>query len=93
MGAPIVKSVEIIEQKIVDDLLTKEFITKEYNKIRIEKGWSNKNIPELFNRVFYEFIKDEHWNIIKKYKYPKVDFKRLQQIVVLKIKELKTELF
>lgn len=92
MGAPIVKSVEIVEQNIIDDLLTKEFIVKEYEKIK-ENGWSSKNIPELLNRVFYEFIKDEHWNIIKKYNYPTVNFKRLNQLCILKIKDEMIELF
>jgi hypothetical protein len=92
MGAPIVRSVEIVEQNIIDDLLTEEFVRKEYEKIK-ENGWSSKNIPELLSRVFYEFIKDEHWNIIKKYKYPTVNHKRLNQLCILKTKEFMSELF
>jgi len=92
MGAPIVRSVEIIEQNIIDDLLTEEFIRKEYEKIK-SNGWSSKNIPELLSRVFYEFIKDEHWNIIKKYKYPTVNFKRLNQLCTIKIKIIMSQLF
>jgi hypothetical protein len=96
MGTPIIKNIEIIEQKIIDDLLTEEFVEKEYYKILCEtdhKQWSSKFIPKLLNKVFYEFIKDEHWNIIKKYKYPKIDFKRLNQLCILKIKQIKGELF
>lgn len=82
-----------IERKIVDKLLTSEFINKEYAKIENEFGWSSKHIPKLLGVIFYEFIKDEAWNIIKKFKNPIVDFKKLQKEVTLKVKEIKPELF
>lgn len=94
MGCPDIKVKQMIEQKIVDDFCTEAFIEKEYAKIVNEmNGWQNKYIPMLFGRVFSELIKEEMWNIIKKYKYPKIDFKTLNTLVIHKIKQVKKEIF
>lgn len=67
---------------------------KEFAKIVNEEGgWSSQNIPMLLGRVFSELVKEEIWNIVKKYKYPKIDFKTLKSLVINKIKETKQEVF
>lgn len=84
---------KMIEQDIVNKFLTEAFIDKEFEKIKTEKGWSSKYIPELLSRVFHEFVVEEIWGIIKKFKNPKINFRTLNTLVVLKIKEHKKELF
>lgn len=69
-----------IELLIVNYYLTSEHILKEKYKIE-EKygGWSSKNIFELLNRVYDEFLKDNFELILKKYKDPTINFKLLRQ--------------
>ena len=93
MGAPEINNKAVIEEKIIDDFVTKAFIEKEYSKIVNEKGWRSQYIPELFRRIFHELIVEESWNIVNKYKKPKIDFKRLNNMVIHKVKEVKSEMF
>jgi hypothetical protein len=94
MGASTISCGETIEKSIVDKFCTATFIEKEYAKIVNENdGWTSKYIPMLLGRVFSEFIKEETWNILKEYKNPTINFKALNSMVILKIKETKKELF
>ena len=93
MGSPVMEGKKMIEQKIVDEYLTETFIEKEFAKIKNQKGWKNEFIPELFERVFSELIIEEMWNIVKKHKNPKINFKTLNSITIQKIKEVKPDLF
>ena len=84
----------MVEEKIVEDFCTSAFIEKEFAKIVNEKeGWRSQYIPMLLGRVFSELIQEESWNIIKKYKNPRIDFKTLNVLVVNKIKSVKTDVF
>ena len=69
-----------IELLIVNYYLTSEHVLKEKYKIE-EKygGWSSKNIFELLNRVYDEFLKDNFELMLKKYKDPTINFKLLRQ--------------
>jgi len=94
MGAPEVKTKKVVEERIIDDFVTEAFIEKEYAKIVNEKGgWRSEYVPMFFNKLFYTLIKEEMWNIVKKYKRPKIDFRRLYVMITLKVKEVKRELF
>lgn len=94
MGAPVISNEYIIEETILKEFCTEAFIEKEFAKIVNEKdGWSSKYIPELFGRVWYELINEESWNIIKKYKTPTINYKLLKNLMIKKIKEVKTEIF
>jgi len=93
MGATYIIGKKIIEECIIEKYLTSVLIEKTYEKIKLEKGWSSKQIPELLNRIFYEFINEEIWDIIKTEKNPKIDFKMLNIFLVKKIKEIKKEIF
>jgi len=94
MGYSEIKAENMIEEKIVNEFCTNAFIEKEYSKILNENdGWSSKNIPQLLGRIFSELIKEESWNIIKKYKYPNINFKTLNTLVIQKIKQTKKEIF
>jgi hypothetical protein len=94
MGAPEVTANKIIEDKILEDFVTSSLIDKEHAKIVNEMdGWSSKYIPRLLNTVYYSVVTEEMWNIVKAYKNPVVDFKRLQRLITAKIKTTKPELF
>jgi hypothetical protein len=94
MGCTEVNAQQMVEEKIVDDFCTAAFIEKEFAKIVNEKcGWKSEYIPMLFGRVFHELVKEEAWNIVKKYKNPKIDFKTLNAMAIRKIKEVKCDLF
>jgi len=93
MGASYVIGKKIIEEYIINEYLTTALIEKTYEKIKTENGWTSKQIPELLSRVFYDFIKEEIWEIIKAEKNPKIDFKILNIFCCKKIKEVKKELF
>jgi len=74
--------------------VTKHLVDKVYAKIVNEMdGWSSKYIPRLLGIVFYDLVNEELWNIIKKKKNPTINFKTLNILTVLKIKEIKPELF
>jgi hypothetical protein len=92
---PCDKSARIeVESHIIDDFCTVALIEKTYAKIVAEcEGWSSKFIPRLLNTVYHDLVVEESWNIVKKYKQPMVNFKRLQGMIINKIKETKPELF
>lgn len=88
MGAPSVNNTITVEEKIVANFLSEEFIKKEISKISLEnEGWDNRFLPRLFGVVTHEFIKDEIHNILKKYKNPKIDFGFLYGCIVRKCKD------
>lgn len=93
-GVPELKAELSIEERFIDKYCTESFIEKEFNKIKIEKdGWTSKYIPMLLGKVFYELVNEETYNAIKEFGFPTINFKRLNQLVIGKIKEVKPELF
>lgn len=94
MGYNEIKEKKMVEEMIIDDFATDAFIEKEYAKIVNEKGgWKSQFIPMLLGKIFSELIKEESWNILKKYKNPKIDFKVLNNLLIQKIKTVKSEIF
>jgi hypothetical protein len=94
MGAPELNVSLMVEEKIVDEFVTESFVEKEFAKIINDNdGWQSKFIPMLLSRVFYELINEEMWNIVKKHKNPKIDFRTLNSLVTQKIKQVKREIF
>lgn len=93
-GAPKVLQSTTVEDRIVDELCTDEFIRKEFERLKANNGgWSSKLIGELIGRIYHEFITEESWNICQKFKNPTVNFKRLQQILTRRVKESLPEVF
>ena len=93
MGCPI-KDVVTIEDEIVAEYITQAVVDKEFDKIRVvDGGWSTQSIPKLLNTVYYTLVTEECWNFVKKFKNPKIDFKRLQQLTFARVKELRRDLF
>lgn len=83
-----------LEQIIVDKYVTIMLCNKVYAKIANKHdGWSGQHIPKLLNITFHDLVTEEIWDILKKYKYPTINFKMLQQLCTAKVKELKLELF
>ena len=94
MGATVKNMKEMTENVIVEDYVTKHLVDKAYAKIVNEcEGWSSKYIPRLLSTVFYDLVNEETWNVVKKMKNPTINFKTLNSLTILKIKELKPELF
>lgn len=94
MGVSKKNGPDVIEEKIIYDLLTTEMIKKTYSKIKVEKdGWKSSYIPQLLGRVWYDFITEESWNIVKKFKNPIINFNSLNQLCIKKIKDTLPELF
>lgn len=92
------QEIESIEQKIVNVFLTNAFIEKEYNKLLLAlenegRVWTNKCIPELLGRIYKEFIDEECFNFIKKFKAPIVNFKKLNGLAMKKVKSTLTDIF
>lgn len=84
-----------VEENIVNNFCTPNFIEKEYAKIISENPFleRKKVIPMLLGKVWYELINEEAWNFVKKYKNPTINFKVLNNMVINKIKEVKVDLF
>ena len=77
----------IMEQKIVDDMLTPEFILKEIAKIKEEELPYDKLIPKAIGVIPHVFISEEIMTIIKKYKKPIIDFNKLYKLIQQRVKE------
>lgn len=89
-----IKEKENIEEKIINDFLTENIIEKVYQKIVVENnGWYSKFIPRLLQTCFYDLIREESWNFIKKFKNPTINYSMLNFLATRKIKEIKKELF
>jgi hypothetical protein len=94
MGAPTFRGTKMVEEEIVVEYVTTALIEKVYAKICVEHdGWNSRRIPQLLSTVLYDLVNEHAWDICKKYKMPKVDFKNLNRFCVMKIKSVKPELF
>ena len=94
MGAPITAGTKMIEDEVVVDYITTALVEKTIAKITLDEGtWNNKCIPRLLNTVFHDLVVEHTWDICKKNKMPKIDFKQLQRFCFMKIKKIKPELF
>lgn len=94
MGYNEIKVKRMVEEEIIEEFCTEAFIEKEFAKIVNEKeGWKSQYIPMLLGRVYSELVKEEIWNIVKKFKNPKIDFKTLNALLVQKVKKTKSEIF
>lgn len=94
MGASYVNMKPPVEEEIVETFLTKSVVDKVYDKIAVSNnGWSSKYIPQLLNTVYYDFIREESWNFIKKHKNPTINYSALQHNTFKKVKEYRSDIF
>lgn len=83
-----------LEQIIAEQYVTEALIRKEKAKLENELGeWNSKYIGRLLGTLWHCVIEEEIWNILKKYKNPTIDFKKLQYSVITRIKTLIPDLF
>lgn len=88
------KEVPMIEQQFVDGAVDQHLIDKTFAKIANDnEGWNSKYIPQLLGRVQYDAINEELWDFLKKQKFPTINFRTVNALIIRKIKELKPELF
>ena len=94
MGVDVASGKQLVEEAIVDKYCSPHLVEKEYAKIVSDTGgWRSQHIPRLLMTVFYSLVTEECWNFVKEFKQPRVDFKRLNQLSIRKVKELKPEIF
>lgn len=87
-------NLDSVEKSIAAKWITPSLVDKVYFKIvNEESGWSSKYIPKLFNTVYYDLVKEDLWTVLKEFKRPTINFKTLFNLVVLKVKLYKPELF
>ena len=94
MGPTVKNMKEMTEQVIAQEYITKPLVDKTYAKIANENdGWNSRYIPQLLSRVYHDLVTEEMWDIVKKFKSPTINFKTLNTLSVMRIKELRPELF
>ena len=93
MGAPKSEGKKMIEQEIAKEYTTKALCEKVFSKIENESGWSSRFIPRLLNTIYYDVVKEESWNFVKKYKNPVINYKTLQYFIFTEVKEHLNKLF
>ncbi len=93
MGGSEIKGKKMVENEIVEKYVTTALCEKVYSKIENDEGFRGKDIPRLLNTVFYDLIKEESWNFVKEFKNPTIDYRKLNQIVIIKVKECLPKLF
>lgn len=93
MGASYVNMKEPVEVDIVNEYVTLALVDKVYAKIENETGFTSRQIPQLLNTVYYDLVREDCWNFVKKHKNPNINFNTLQHLTYSKIKELRKDLF
>lgn len=94
MGPTVKNMKEMPENVIAYQYITKHLVDKVYSKIVNEmQGWNSRYIPRLLSTVFYDLVNEEIWNAVKKMKNPTINFKTLNSLTIMRVKELKPELF
>lgn len=88
-----IKGKKMVEEQIADEFVTKALCEKVYAKIENEGGFTGKRIPQLLNVVYYDVVKEDAWNFVKKHKNPTINFGTLQHFVFAKVKEQLPQLF
>jgi hypothetical protein len=94
MGAPEVNEAKMNEERILDKALTDHLVDKTLNKITVQRGgWRSQYIPELFERLFYDIVKEELWDSLKDINHGTVNFKTLKAMMIMQVKQMRKELF
>lgn len=94
MGAPEINASKMNEERILDKALTQAFLDKEVAKlVNYEHGWDSKLIPKLFGVVYYTLIKEELWECLKEINFGAVNFKTLKALMIMRIKQMRKDLF
>lgn len=85
---------QLLEETIAEEFITPHVVEKVVAKIRNEKGsFEAKDIPRLLNTTYHELVTEEMWEIVKKHKNPKIDFRTLNTCAIKQVKRLMPALF
>jgi hypothetical protein len=82
-----------VEFKIAHRLIDIHTVNKRHAELvnlELPKG---KLIPRLIESVYHDLVCDDIWLILRKFKSPTIDFRRLRKEVANKIRTLKPEVF
>lgn len=92
---PTVKTMkEMTEIMIVEKYVTEHLVNKVYAKICVEHdGWNSRYIPQLLQTVFYDLVNEETWTIVKTAKLPTINFRTLNSLTIMKVKDLLPQLY
>ena len=93
MGASEIKGKKMVELEIAQEFVTTALVEKVYAKIENDKGFSRRSIPQLLNTVYYDVVKEDAWNFVKKHKNPSINFKTLQHFIFAQVREKAPHLF
>jgi len=94
MGASEMKGKKRVEEEIALEFVTLALCEKVKSKIELDNDcFSSKDIPRLLNTVYYDLIKEDSWNFIKKHKNPTINYKTLLHFVFREVKIKLPQLF
>ena len=93
MGVSEIEGKKMVELKIAQEFVTTSLVEKVYAKIENEKGFNSRSISQLLNTVYYDVVKEDAWNFVKKHKNPSINFKTLQHFIFAQVKEKAPHLF
>lgn len=94
MGVSRINEKAMIEEAIAIEFCTKSLCEKVKAKIENDRGeWSSKFIAQLLETVYYDIIKEESWQIIKKHKNPTINYSTLKALVIRQIKANLPQIF
>jgi len=93
MGAPEVGGM-VLEETIINEFVTQHLVDKVHAKIVVANdGWNSKLIGQLLGVVWHDLINEEIWEILKRHKNPKIDFAVMNRFTIMKVKEIRKDLF
>jgi hypothetical protein len=92
-GIPTVQMAGELEQKLAAEYATHGRVTKTLEKMRENGPVTTQRIPELLNRVWYDIIQEETWDILKRMKNPTINFRYFYRAVTEQTKQNCPELF
>lgn len=84
-----------VESDIVDAFVTPAFVEKEFAKIVTENGgtFELKLVNKFLGILWYTFVNEEMFNILRKFAHPTINFKVLHKLVVDRAKDIKADIF
>jgi len=92
-GAPRSVGTIPVEQRITDKFLTDDIIDKVFANLSADHGWRSQYIPRLLQTIWYDFIREHAWDMVKTFKNPTINYKKLNQLCMIRAKQHLTEVF
>lgn len=79
-----------VEERIIRDYLTAPYIKKEFYKFRDNgvKYDESRKVEIFLNMIFKSLVEEEGWHMIKRYKYPTIDYTELRELCNCKVMDV-----